>query len=292
MSHSRVAEIARDIYWVGGAGQDGGLHCNPYLLVDGEEAVLIDPGSVLDFEYVYENVCAIVPLEQIKYCILHHQDPDFCAAVPLFEKKGARFQIVTHWRTQTLVKYYGVASPYYIVNEHDNRLTLQSGRKLEFVSTPYLHFPGAITTYDHNSKTLFSSDLFGAFSYQWSLYAGDDYIDKMQAFHEHYMPSNDILRPVMEVFLNMDIALIAPQHGSIIKEDIKKHIRALRDLECGAFLAPVRKDLAKSGGYRSIGSMVLKRYASIFDREEVLDVVRELKISLDESSMEITDYDC
>ena len=72
MSFSRIVEIAKNIYWVGGRGQQGGLNCNPYLLVDEEEALLIDPGSVLDFEDVLENVLSIVPLEKIKYVILHH----------------------------------------------------------------------------------------------------------------------------------------------------------------------------------------------------------------------------
>lgn len=70
--------------------------------------VLIDPGSVLDFEAVYRNVTRLVPIEKVKYVVLHHQDPDLCASVPLFEKMGAKFQIVTHWRSQTLIKYYGV----------------------------------------------------------------------------------------------------------------------------------------------------------------------------------------
>lgn len=290
MSSQKLAEIAKGIYWVGGNGQNGGLHCNPYLIVDGEEAVLIDPGSVLDFEYVFENVCSIVPLEKIKYVILHHQDPDFCASVPLFEQKGAKFEIVTHWRTQTLVKYYGVKSDYYIVNENDFKLVLKSGRILSFVQTPYLHFPGAIATYDYNTKVLFSSDLFGAFSYEWNLYAGDGYIEKMKAFHEHYMPSNDIIRPVMEVLLEMDISIIAPQHGSVIADKIPKYIKVLRDLECGTFMTPIRKDIAKSGGYKSICSFVLKRYASIFNRDAVLEAVNNIEITLDNETMEITDY--
>lgn len=290
LSISHVIQIAKDTYWVGGNGQDGGLHCNPYLLLDGDEAVLIDPGSVLDFEYVLENVCSLIPLEKITYCILHHEDPDFCASVPLFEKKGAKFQIVTHWRTQTLVKYYGITSDYYIVNEHDNKLTLKSGRVLAFIPTPYLHFPGSIATYDTTSKVLFSSDLFGAFSYEWSLYAGEGYIEKMKAFHEHYMPSNDILRPVMEVFLGMDIAMIAPQHGSVIEDQVTDYIKALRDLECGAFLSPLKKDLAKAGGYRTICSSVIKRYCSIFKTEEVLEVIGDMDISLDKETIEISDY--
>lgn len=283
-------ELAKDIYWVGGNEQDSNLHCNPYLLIDGEEGVLFDPGSVLDFDYVYENVINIIPLEKIKYVVLHHQDPDLCSSVPLFEQKGGNFKVVTHWRTQTLVKYYGIKSEYYIVNENNFLLTLDSGRELKFIQTPYLHFPGAITTYDTVSKILFSSDLFGAISHEWSLFAQEDYIEKMKVFHEHYMPSNDILRPVMEVFLGIDISMIAPQHGSIINSDIKKYIRALRDLECGAFLTPIRKELSKSGGYMSLCSSILARYAAIFSKLEVLDITKNLDIIVNEETLEITDY--
>lgn len=289
MTTTRTVEIASGIFWVGGAAQDGGLHCNPYLIVDGDQGILIDPGSVLDFEDVYENVCSIIPLEQIKYVILHHQDPDFCSAVPLFEQAGAKFEVVTHWRTQTLVKYYGIQSQYYIINENEFKLTLASGRNLGFVLTPYLHFPGAFTSYDYQTKILFSSDLFGAFSFEWSLYAKDDYIEKMKTFHEHYMPSNSIIRPVMEQFLGMDIAMIAPQHGSVIKQNIVAHIKVLRDLECGTLLNPIKRDLAKSGGYMGICSAVLKRLGSIFNQESVREVLADLELTLDEN-LNITDY--
>jgi len=290
MEMVNAIEIAKGIYWVGAKDEKEGLNCNPYLLVDGDEGVLIDPGSVLDFEYVYENVTKIIPIEKIKYVVLHHQDPDLCSSVPLFEQMGAKFTIVTHWRTQTLVKYYGIKSDYYIVNENNFRLKLKSGRKLKFIQTPYLHFPGAIATYDTESKILFSSDLFGAFSYDWNLYAGKDYMEKMKAFHEHYMPSNDILRPVMEIFMAMDISLIAPQHGSIIKEDIKRYIKELRELECGTFMKSIKKSIAKSGGYAGICTFILKRYSSIFKPRELLEAIDGLDITLDKESMEIRDY--
>lgn len=283
-------EISEGIYWVGVHDRDNGLNCNPYLLVDKDEAVLFDPGSVLDFTYVYEKVNRLVPLEKIKYVVLHHQDPDLCSSVPLLESKGANFKVVTHWRTQTLVRYYGIKSEYYLVNENNYSLTLKSGRKIDFVQTPYLHFPGSIVSYDRNSKTLFSSDLFGAFSNNWSLYAGDDYVEKMKTFHEHYMPSNEILRSVMEMLLSMDINLIAPQHGSIINKEIDKYIKALRDLECGIFINPVKKKIKESGGYTAICSIVLKRYAYIYGSKEVIDALNGLDIEIDNILLEITDY--
>ena len=78
MSAFKTAEIAKCIFWVGGDEQNGGLHCNPYLIVEEDEAILIDPGSVLDFEYVFENVCNIVPLEKVCNWRLSYQQREIC----------------------------------------------------------------------------------------------------------------------------------------------------------------------------------------------------------------------
>jgi len=290
MSSNNSMQIADGIYWVGFYDASAALQCNPYLLIDHNEAILFDPGSVLDFQYVYENIKSLIPIERIKYIVLHHQDPDFCSSVPLFEKAGAKFTIVTHWRTQTIIKYYGITSDYYLVDEHNFSLTLMSGREIQFVPTPYLHFPGAIASYDTDTKTLFSSDLFGAMSSNWDLFAGEDYIEKMKTFHEHYMPSNDILRPVMETLLLMDISIIAPQHGSIINKDVSKHIKTLRDLECGVFLNPVKKNLKKAGGYAGICGEVIKRYVTIYSQIDVMQALEGLEIELGDPVYEIKDY--
>ena len=259
-------------------------------MIDDSEGILFDPGSVLDFETVYNNVIDIIPLDQIKYVVLHHQDPYICASLPLFEEAGANFQLVTHWRAAVLIKHYGIVSPFYIINENEFKLRLSSGRELSFIPTPYLHFPGAFATYDVQSKILFSSDLFGAFSYNWNLYADDSYVEKMKMFHEHYMPSNEIIRPVMEKLLSIDIAMIAPQHGSIIKDNVVGHIKVLRDLECGVFLKDTKKEVAKSGGYKLLVSLVLKRLYFIFPVNEVNEALEGLEISFDRNSYEVLDF--
>ncbi|MFC1481758.1 response regulator [Candidatus Neomarinimicrobiota bacterium] len=283
-------EIRPGIYWVGSDEMEGGLHCNPYLIVDKDEAVLLDPGSGLDFEEVYRKVLEVVSLDKIKYIVLHHQDPDLCSSVTLFEEKGLKAEIVTHWRSAVILKFYGIKSPYYLANEKDFALKLGSGRSLQFIPTPYLHFPGAIVTYDEESRILFSSDLFGAFSTSWELYAGEDYLEPMKLFHENYMPGNDVLRPVMESLMGMDISLIAPQHGSIIADNPRVYIEALRDLECGAYLNPIKKELTKSGGFLGICNQILKRYYSVFGLEEVLEIFSASEIELDDKTHLITDF--
>lgn len=77
--------------------------------------------------------------------------------------------------------------------------------------------------------------------------------------------------------------MIAPQHGSIIKENIIAHIKELRDLECGTLLNPIKRDLAKSGGYMAICSTILKRLGSIFNQESVRELVADLDLTLDDN---------
>ena len=215
-------EIKKDIFQVGDTAMNLGLDCNPYLIIDGDEAVLFDPGSVLDFEIVLENVLSLVTLDQIKYVVVHHQDPDFCSQLPLLEKAGLNAEIVTSWRAMTIIQFYGVKSKFYLIEEHNHKLTFGNNRTLEFINSPYLHFPGAFLSYDCVNKVLFSSDLFGAFSYNRTIYADDDYMEKMKAFHEHYMPSNSVLRPVMDTLKRYEIEMILHQHGAIIRSDVDK----------------------------------------------------------------------
>jgi len=282
--------IVEQIYHVGDLKTKNGLECNPYLLIDGEEAVLFDPGSKLDFKVVLENVRKLIDINKIRFFVLHHQDPDFCSAVTLFEDLGLRPKIVTSWRTMTLTQYYGIQSEYYLLEEHGHELVLESGRVLQFIPTPYLHFAGAFATYDVKTKALFSSDLFGAYSINRTMYADDDYMEKMLTFHEHYMPSNSVIRPVMDVLSTYEITMILPQHGSIINKDIGLYIEALRTLECGTLLTPIKKDLMASGGYLRILNDVLKRFLAVFDKESVLTIFNSISVVTISSEEKITEY--
>ncbi len=276
-----VHSLGSGYYWVGSKSQADNLQCNPYLLVEGDEAVLFDPGSVLDVDEVAANIASVIPLDKIRYVVLHHQDPDLASAVPRLEALGMRFTIVTHWRTWSLVRFYGIASPSYLVDEHGYSLTLATGRKLQFIPTPYLHFPGAVATYDRKARFLLSSDLFGAFAPSWSLFAGEDYMEGMKSFHEHYMPSHEVLRPVMEIFGCLDLAAILPQHGSIINKDIKRYIDVLRDLECGTLLDPSTKIPTVPGEYRRPAEKLLIRFSALFGRDSAQAAAKKLGLTLD-----------
>lgn len=241
--NSEAVEITDNIYWIGFYDSDSKLNSNPYLIVDNDEAVLIDPGSIPDFPVIMRKIIDIISPEKISTIIVAHQDPDVCGNLPVMEDVINRkdLKIVAHSTTQRLIYHLGIKSSTYSVDEHDYRLTLQSGRELQFIFTPYLHCPGSIATYDPKTRSLFSSDIFGSLSKSKSLYAGDEFPESMNKWHQSIMPSNTLLRGGMAIFKTMDIDRILPQHGSLIpKEKIPHAIEHLEHLPCGIDLITIK----------------------------------------------------
>ena len=232
-------EIADNIFWVGMHLENDPFQCHPYFIENGDESILIDPGSMLEFDETIKKVKSIADIRSIKYIVLHHQDPDLAAAVPEIEKLIDRddLQIVTHSRMSVLIKHYLVTSSYYEIDKHNNSLLTSSGFRLQFLTTPYCHSPGAFVSYEPKSKTLFSGDIFGGIEESWEFYADESYFDKAKQFHQEYMPSRDIFNYALKKIEALDINLIAPQHGSIIKKKyIKDLIKDMKNLDCGLYI--------------------------------------------------------
>lgn len=232
--------ITRDIHWVGFFDADADLHCNPYLLLDGDEAVIIDPGSIPHFPIVMRKIIELIDPEYISTIIACHQDPDVCGNLPVMEDVIARedLRIVVHASMVRLIRHYGIHSKIEPISKEQNQVILKSGRVLQCIPTPFLHSPGAIAVYDEQTKSLFSSDLFGAMEEaEWQLFSTEieNFPNSMDSWHQALMPSNALLKNCMKHFREMDIERILPQHGSIIEGEnkIKLAIDHLMELPCG-----------------------------------------------------------
>lgn len=238
LDFTRPVQVAPDIYWVGIYLENDPFQCHPYFINNGNDSILIDPGSMLQQEDIINKIQMACDLKDVRYIILHHQDPDLCAAVPHLEKLINRddLQIVTHSRMSVLIKHYGLQSSYYNIDEND--FVLQAGnRTLKFYTTPYCHSPGAFVTYDERTKVLFSGDIFGGLEDSWHFLADENYFQHIEGFHMAYMPSRDILNYALRKIESLDIELIAPQHGSVIqKKYIHDLIDKMKQMECGLYI--------------------------------------------------------
>ena len=243
-------EIADRLWWVGHHLPSDRFQCHAYLLEHGDQSVLFDPGSRLTFEQTRRKIERVLPFSSIRYFVCHHQDPDIAGALLDVDAMVQRNDavLVTHWRAAALLKHLGLGRlPMWLVDEHEWQLTLrpqadssneQDERLLRFIFTPYLHFPGAFVSFDSRTGTLLSSDLFGGFTQGSELYANDMRVyEGIRAFHEHYMPSREILLHTLTHLEHLPIRQIAPQHGQILPEPLVGPITAnLKELECGLYL--------------------------------------------------------
>ncbi len=236
---SEAVELAPRVWWVGSMIPDDRFQCHAYLIEQGDQSVLIDPGSALIASEIIRKIESVTTLSNVRWLVCSHADPDIIGALPALVGHGLHqdAHIVTFWRDEALIVHSGTPLPFWRIEDHNWTLELED-RRLRFILTPYLHFAGACCTYDEESETLFSSDLFGGFTLETSLFATSmDYFDSIRAFHEHYMPSREILTHALEELRTLPMRRIAPQHGQVILEPlIMPIIDRLETLECGIYL--------------------------------------------------------
>jgi flavorubredoxin len=231
-------EIAAGIYWIGFFDEQSGLHCNPYLIIDNDEAIVIDGGSRPDFATVMMKILqtGIAP-NQIIALLYQHYDPDLCGSIPNFEDiiKRKDLRIISDSANLMFIRHYSVATRLLPISKINYQYSFSSGRTLQFVKTPYAHSGGSIVTFDEKSGILFTSDLFGSLGLEWELFLklrpecmdcvnlnkcpakrANCPINDILNFHKTVMPSCKALRYSLEQILDIPFTAIAPQHGSII----------------------------------------------------------------------------
>ena len=233
-------EIAPGIWWVGFWDSEAGLLCNPYLILDGEEAVLIDGGSRPDFPTVMRKILQIGILPgQIKALVYHHFDPDLCGSIPHLEDMIRRGDLVliSAKPNHMFIRHYSVRSPLRSLSELDFAYRFGSGRELRFTVTPYAHSQGSFMTFDVRTGVLFTSDLLGGYNTprDFFLNLGDAcracagvgpcvhpespcLLKDILRFHANVFPSEQALRHAISKIRALPFTLLAPQHGALLRE--------------------------------------------------------------------------
>jgi flavorubredoxin len=225
------------IYWLG-IVENSAFRCNVYLIDSGDDFIIVDPGDRSSFGDIKSKIEMIDSTKEVNGLILCHQDPDVAASMVDWLEVNPNIKIITSTRTNVLLPYYGVKEYDFYDIVQEPIMELSSGRELKFIEAPFLHFPGAFTTYDIESNALFSGDIWAALDIEWKLIIDDfeSHIMALDLFHKDYMASNIATRGFCERLVD-NIDVILPQHGSIIpKEYVNDAIKYLKELKCGVDL--------------------------------------------------------
>lgn len=211
-----------------------GVTLNSYI-VEGEKTAIIDGvigwDGVPDTLYNSLKEMGVEP-ERIDYLIVNHMEPDHSGWISSFQKIKDDFTIVcTDKAAKMLGSFYG-EDKIRVVKEGDT-LDLGKGKVLSFHPVPNVHWPDTMYTYEMNSKTLFSCDMFGAFGRMGDHIFDDELAKEERDFFEvegiryysnvmtTFTPS---LRKAIDKAKELEVKIIAPGHGPVYRKDPQRII--------------------------------------------------------------------
>src|SRR5690606_21200753 len=209
-----------------------GVTLNSYI-VQGEKTAIIDGVIGWDGvpETLYKNMEEIgVDPQSIDYLVVNHMEPDHSGWISNFMKIKDDFTIIcTEKAAKMVISFYG-EDKIRVVKEGDT-LDLGKGRVLSFHPVPNVHWPDTMYTYDMESGTLFSCDMFGAFGTMGDHCFDDELTPEEVDFFEtegirYY--SNVMatftasVKKAIEKAKTLEIRTIAPGHGPVYRKNPKK----------------------------------------------------------------------
>ncbi|WP_297504772.1 MBL fold metallo-hydrolase [Thermococcus sp.] len=229
------------VYWLGieEAEDEKGILTNQYLVIDRNEAALIEPGGFFVFSRVLRNVSSVISPTQIKYLMYSHQDPDVVAGLNLWFEYAPLAKLVISELWVRFIPHMAILSAGRTVGIPDRGMEFQlGGSTIRAIPSHYLHSPGNFSFYDEKSGILFSTDI-GAAAFpegEWYLFVEDfeEHVKHMEGFHRRYMSSTKALRAWVRSVRRLSPRVIAPQHGAIFRdENVGRFLNWLEGLEVG-----------------------------------------------------------
>lgn len=228
---------------------DDGVQANQFLIIDGTESALIDPGGDLLYTPLSLALSTHVQPRELTWILASHQDPDIIGSVGSWLMyTRARIVCSRLWGRfipHSVPHYQKDAGRDRYLLLEDEGASIRLGRgHLEAIPAHFLHSVGNFQFYDPISRILFSGDLGASMMPAGTAYAPiedfDAHLPRMAAFHRRYMASNRACRWWARRARQLDIAMIVPQHGLPIAGEahIARFIDWIERLECGVDLLP------------------------------------------------------
>ncbi|MGQ9556407.1 MAG: FprA family A-type flavoprotein [Desulfurispora sp.] len=234
----QAISIVPGVYWVGAKDPDlrvfdivmetkYGTTYNAYLVQGREKTALIETVKMRFYEELQQRVTAVVPLDKIDYIIVNHTEPDHSGSMVRLLDDAPRATVVgSKVALKFLKQQVNRDFPSREVGDGDH-LDL-GGRTLRFINAPFLHWPDSMFTYLPEDKILFTCDAFGCHYCGESIF--NDEVGDISDAYKYYFdvivkPFRQYVLEAAEKIQGLDVAIIAPSHGPVLRQDPWKYVQ-------------------------------------------------------------------
>jgi len=232
-----ILEIKPDVYYTGAFDPKirtfdiimktaNGSSYNSYVVRGSEGVAVMDTVKKEFSDDFFKRLERVCRYDEIRYIVLHHLEPDHSGALIELMSRAPEAKLIISGRAVMMLK--GIIKgdiPYEIAT--NGKIISLGNKTIEFMMTPFLHWPDTMSSYLHEEKLLFSGDVFGSHYYDERLFddAVGDFSYAFQYYYDHIMrPFKQHVLTALKLYAKFDITLIAPLHGPILRTNPQSYI--------------------------------------------------------------------
>lgn len=231
-----AVEIKPDVHWIGVNDRttdlfeglwpitQEGISYNTYL-VAGDQKALIDLAKGFKTDEFLAQVAEVIDPADLDYIVINHMEPDHTGILGVLRHIAPKATILGTKKTKEMLEAFYQITENVRTVEDGERLSLGS-RTLQFFSTPFVHWPETMMTYEATHRILFSCDGFGGYGALQGAIFDDQCADptfyEQEALRYFVTVLALFSRPVLQAIRRLsdvDIKVIAPSHGLIWRKD-------------------------------------------------------------------------
>lgn len=199
-----------------------GISYNSYVILD-EKTAVMDTVDARGTAGWLDNLTAALDGRPLDYLVVLHMEPDHSGSLKILADKYPDMKIVGNAKTFTMMQQF------FALDLTDRMVTVKEGdtlslgaHTLQFVMAPMVHWPEVMVAYEQKEKILFAADAFGKFG---ALDTQEPWDDEARRYYINIVGKYGLqVQALLKKAAALDIAMICPLHGPILKENLPHYI--------------------------------------------------------------------
>jgi len=197
-----------------------GTSYNAYLVNGSQKTALLDASDPSLQDQLMEQLDSV---PRVDFVIAHHAEQDHSGALPLVMAKYPQARLICSQKASGMLQDLLDLPADRIQTVADGETLALGDLTLEFIYTPWVHWPETMCTYLREEKTLFSCDFFGSHLATSEVFAGDElavYPSAKRYYAEIMMPFRVPIQKNLERLAALEIERICPSHGPVFEKPL------------------------------------------------------------------------
>lgn len=201
-----------------------GVSYNSYVIMD-EKITVMDTVDARATEEWVSNLKEALGDKSPEYLVVSHLEPDHAANIQKIAEMYPDMKLVGNAKT------FQMLPQFFEFDLSDRTVTVKEGDELsigshtlQFFMAPMVHWPEVMVTYEKSEKILFSADGFGKFG-AINSDEEDDWACEARRYYFNIVGKYGAqVQALLKKASGLDIAIICPLHGPVLKEDLGYYI--------------------------------------------------------------------